>query len=187
MVLLRVDESADERDGLTLWPVYASAFGDYPDYDTWRKGVWDAHNNRSGFRLARAFDDGDLVGFAYGYQGEPGQWWTDNAGKVLDRQAASTWLGGHFEVVSIGVVPPARGSGVGRGLLRALTEGLPHERLLLMTTSDASDPARRLYSSEGWRVIGPGIGRDTVIMGKRATVGPPPARSSNESAAGNDR
>ena len=39
--------------------------------------------------------------------------------------------------------------------------------LLLMTTSDEADPARRLYASDGWRVIGPGIGEETVIMGKR--------------------
>jgi hypothetical protein len=51
--------------------------------------------------------------------------------------------------------------------MRAITDGLGHDRLLLMTTSDDADPARRLYASDGWRVIGPGIGEGTVIMGKR--------------------
>jgi hypothetical protein len=49
--------------------------------------------------------------------------------------------------------------------MRAITEGLPHDRLLLMTTTDAADPARRLYASDGWQVIGPGIGDGTVIIG----------------------
>lgn len=173
MVVFAVEESVDDEDSRSLWPVYASVFADHPDYETWRDKVWDRHSTRSGFRLARAYDDGDLVGFAYGYGGEPGQWWTDNARKVLGAKTADAWLGGHFEVVSIGVLPPSRGAGVGRGLLQALTTGLPHERLLLMTTSDPLDPARRLYASEGWRVIGPGIGKDTVIMGKRTTGGPP--------------
>jgi hypothetical protein len=107
--------------------------------------VWDRHAARKGFRLARAYDGDVLVGFGYGYTGESGQWWTDHARMVLAPDVAATWLGGHFELVSI---------------------GLSHERLLLMTTSDPSDVARRLYASEGWRVLGPGIAEATVIMGK---------------------
>jgi ribosomal protein S18 acetylase RimI-like enzyme len=167
MVRFRVDESASSDDSRTLWSVYSAVFSDYADYDTWGEAVWDRHSVRDGFRLARAYDDSVLVGFAYGYTGDSGQWWTDNARKVLDPQIAETWLGGHFEVVSIGVVAAARRSGIGRGLMHALLDDLPHERLLLMTTSDPSDPARSLYSSEGWRVLGPGIGDATVIMGKR--------------------
>jgi hypothetical protein len=52
--------------------------------------------------------------------------------------------------------------------MRILLGGLPHERLLLMTSADPHDPARRLYASEGWDVLGPGIGDETVIMGRRA-------------------
>jgi hypothetical protein len=55
--------------------------------------------------------------------------------------------------------------------MRALLQGLPHERFLLMTTSDPADPARLLYASEGWQVLGPGIGDRTVIMGRRRPVG----------------
>ncbi len=47
---------------------------------------------------------------------------------------------------------------MGRVLMRHLVAGLPQDRWLLMTTADDSDPARRLYASEGWRVVGPGIG-----------------------------
>lgn len=96
---------------------------------------------------------------------------TDKAQEVLDPQIAAAWLGGHFELVSIGVAETARGAGIGRNLMGVLTDGIRHDRVLLMTTSDPSDAARRLYASEGWRVIGPGIGDGTVIMGKR-TAGP---------------
>ena len=99
-----------------------------------------------------------------------GQWWTDQARAVLDSGVADVWLGGHFELVSIGVVGGARGSGTGVALLRALLGGLTHERFLLMTTSDETDPARRLYAREGWRVVGPGIGDRTVIMGRQNGV-----------------
>jgi ribosomal protein S18 acetylase RimI-like enzyme len=165
MVSFRLDESVEESDSDELWPVYDAVFGDHPDYRTWREAVWDKHTGRPGFRLARAYED-SLVGFAYGYTGEGGQWWTDNARTVLEPDVADAWLGGHFELVSIGVVEQARRAGIGRELMHVLTDGLPHERLLLMTTADPADPARRLYASDGWRVIGPGIGDATVILGK---------------------
>jgi ribosomal protein S18 acetylase RimI-like enzyme len=168
MERFRVDASVSAHDGAVMWPVYQSVFGDHSDYETWREAVWDRHSVRNGFRLARAYDVETLVGFAYGYTGEHGQWWTDGAVTVLDPEVAEAWLGGHFELVSIGVLDTARRRGIGRRLMRVLLEGLPHERLLLMTSSDPSDPARRLYSSEGWRVLGPGIGEETVIMGRRA-------------------
>jgi GNAT superfamily N-acetyltransferase len=172
MARFRVDDSVAADDGAVVWPVYESVFGDYSEYETWRGAVWDKHSARNGFRLARAYDADVLVGFAYGYTGEYGQWWTDNALMVLEPDIAKSWLGGHFELVSIGVLDAARRGGIGRGLMHVLLEGLPHERLLLMTSSDPLDPARRLYASEGWRVLGPGIGDGRVIMGRR-TVDPP--------------
>jgi ribosomal protein S18 acetylase RimI-like enzyme len=156
-----------DADGIAVWPVYESVFGDYSTFETWRECVWDKHRTREGFRLARAFNGDALVGFGYGYTGQRGQWWTDNVDKVLEPDVADAWLGGHFELVNLAVLEDARGAGIGRALMRSLTDGLQHERLLLMTTSDESDPARRLYSSEGWRVIGRGIGDATVVMGKR--------------------
>jgi ribosomal protein S18 acetylase RimI-like enzyme len=168
MVRFRVDDSVSADDGAVVWPVYASVFGDYSDCKTWQEDLWSKHIVRNGFRIARAYDADALVGFAYGYTGERGQWWTDNALEVLEPDIAETWLGGHFELVSIGVLEAHRDGGIGRGLMHILLEGLPHERLLLMTSSDPSDPARRLYASEGWRLLGPGIGDGTVIMGRRA-------------------
>src|SRR5689334_14530925 len=114
MVKFRVVESVTSEDGAELWPVYEAVFGDQPDYRTWREAVWDKHTARSGFRLARAYRGDCLVGFAYGYTGQSGQWWTDNARKVLEPEVAEAWLGGHFELVSIGVTVAARHSGIGR-------------------------------------------------------------------------
>jgi len=166
-VQFRVADSVAAADGISIWPVYQSVFGDYPTFEAWDEAVWRKHRVRDGVRLARAYDGVALVGFAYGYTGQRGQWWTDNAARVLEADVADAWLGGHFELVSLGVLDGARRAGIGRGLLRAVVNGLEHERLLLMATSDATDPARRLYASEGWRVIGPGIGDGAVIMGKR--------------------
>lgn len=158
--------SVAQADTAALWPVYDAVFGDQPDMETWRSTVWDRHTAREGFRLARAYDETGLVGFGYGYTGARGQWWTDRAFEVLPPETAQSWLDGHFELVSIGVLPDRRRNGVGRSLLRALTADLPHERWLLMTSADPADPARRLYAAEGWTVIGPGLRDDRVIMAR---------------------
>jgi glyoxylase I family protein len=163
---IRIDEAVNDADVAALWPVYDAIFGDHPDLETWRTSVVDKHFARSGFRLARAYDGDTLVGFGYGYTGERGQWWTDNAAEALGPETAAAWLGGHFELVSIGVVDDMRGRGIGRRLLECLTADLPHDRWLLMTTADTSDPARRMYAAGGWQVIGPGLGADQVIMAK---------------------
>ncbi|PKH41398.1 Acetyltransferase (GNAT) family protein [Nocardioides alpinus] len=149
-----------------IWPLYRSIFSDFEDVRAWRDGVWDRHSARPGFRLALAREGETLVGFAYGYTGGAGQWWTDRAATVLHPVVASDWLGGHFELVSIGAAGAARGAGVGRQLITALTAGLPQSRWVLMTSADPDDPARRLYRSTGWAVIGPGFSDDQVIMGR---------------------
>ena len=120
-------------------------------------GLGPAHGARRVPAGARAYDGERLVGFGYGYTGERGQWWTDQAAERARRGGGRHWLGGHFELVSIGVLADSRGSGVGRALLDRLTDGLPHERWVLMTTADADDPARHLYARAGWEVIGPGL------------------------------
>jgi ribosomal protein S18 acetylase RimI-like enzyme len=160
-----------DSDAVQLWPVYDAVFGDQPDLATWREEVWDRHVARSGFRLARARVDGRVLGFGYGYTGEPGQWWTDHVAQRLDPAVAAEWLGGHFELVSIGVLAEGRGRGLGAGLLRTLTDGLPHERWVLTTSADADDPARHLYAREGWKVIGPGLRDDQVTLAKRRPTG----------------
>jgi ribosomal protein S18 acetylase RimI-like enzyme len=162
-----------EADTQEVWPVYDAVFGDRADIDSWRSTTWDLHVARDGFRLARAYYDvveGEsrrLVGFAYGYTGAHGQWWTDQANRVLAPDVAAEWLGGHFDLVSLGVLEEARRRGLGRALLREVTRDLPNPRWTLTTSGDAEDPARHLYASEGWQVIGPGLIDGQVTMGRR--------------------
>jgi ribosomal protein S18 acetylase RimI-like enzyme len=163
--------SVTEEESAAVFEVYDAVFGDQPDYAAWRHGIWDRHTVRAGFRLARAYDEQRLVGFGYGYTGERGQWWTDQAAGVLGAEVADTWLGGHFELVSIGVLTDSRGSGIGRGLLDRLTDGLPHPRWVLMTSADVDDPARHLYARAGWEVIGPGLRDGQAVLGRRRPTG----------------
>jgi predicted GNAT superfamily acetyltransferase len=88
MVKFRIDEAVSQETASELWPLYDSVFGDYADFETWHRSVWAKHSVREGFCLARAYDGDSLVGFAYGYTGERGQWWTDNVRPVLEPEVA---------------------------------------------------------------------------------------------------
>lgn len=108
------------------------------------------HPAREGFRLVAASVDGDLAGFAYGYTGREGQWWTDRMHEAVPAAVYDTWFGGHFEVVELAVRPRYQRRGIGSALHDTLLEGLPHERALLTCRRD-SRAARRLYLRKGWR------------------------------------
>jgi len=54
--------------------VWTAVFGEIEDADEWRASVWDRHRSRAGFRLVTAREEDELLGFAWGYTGERGQY-----------------------------------------------------------------------------------------------------------------
>lgn len=118
------------------------------------------HAERQDFRAVLALDGERLIGAAYGYRGEPGQWWHDVVRRVLAPEVAARWLADAFEVVQIAVQPDAQGQGVGGGLHDALIAVIPN-RTAVLTTSQLESPATSLYRSRGWtklhhRLVFPG-------------------------------
>ncbi len=136
-----------------VFAVYDEVFGDRPDRQEWRVDLFDRHRAREGFRLATAWEGDELSGFAWGYIGQPGQFWTDQVKDTLPAEVTRTWLGGHFEFVELAVTPEHRRHGLGRRLHDVLLDGIPARRALL-STDNADTPAVRLYSSHGWRKLG---------------------------------
>lgn len=147
-----VDGKAAAAYAAPVFALYDTVFGDFPDEDAWREQMYDRHRVRDGFRLTVALDNEQLVGFAWGYRGDHGQFWPDLVARTLPDVAAE-WIGGHFEFVELAVAPAARGRGVGHRLHDALLEELTG-RALLGTSSNDDDPAVRLYRSRGWRTLG---------------------------------
>lgn len=154
-------------DVLAVW---SAVFGPVPDAEEWRVSPWDRHRVRAGYRLAVARAGTELLGFAWGYTGERGQYWSDRiageTGALLD-----DWIGGHFEFVELAVRPEARGSGLGRRLHDAILDGIPHRRALLETTADPDDPAVRLYSTRGWISLAT-LGGGRQVMGLERRLSP---------------
>ena len=66
-------------------------------------GNWPAGHGPAGHGPAA---NGALVGFAYGFHGEGGQWWHDlvylAVANAQGRQAADHWLADSFEIAEVG-------------------------------------------------------------------------------------
>ena len=132
------------------------------------------HATRRDFRccVARAAPDGGpVIGFVYGYTGEPGQYWHDLVARALDPATAAAWLPGAFEVVTLAVVPARRGRGLGAALLAAVLAELPNPTALL-STKRMETSALNLYRTRGWATLGaplrfPGSQTEYLVMGKR--------------------
>ncbi|GAA0956431.1 hypothetical protein GCM10009554_65900 [Kribbella koreensis] len=159
-----------------IWPIYQEVFGDFDTFDQWRTDLYDHHAARDGYRLVTAVDDSladdsavdgsGVVGFGWGYTGQRGQYWSDLVCQALPAVITDEWVGGHFELVELAVLPAYRGRGLGRALHDKLLESVT-TRCLLSTSDSADDPAVQLYTSAGWWKLGvlrPGV----QVMGRLA-------------------
>jgi hypothetical protein len=130
------------------------------------------HTQRDGFRSVVAFDGAgkDLIGIAYGYRTQPGQWWYDHVARALGDKATALWLKDAFQVTEVAVVPVHQRRGVGGSLHDALLTELGYSRAVL-STLDAETAGRALYRGRGWQdLLGgfcfPGVARRYAIMGR---------------------
>lgn len=127
----------------------------------------------SDLRAFGAFARGTLVGFAYGYRVQRGQWWTDEVSRALALPRADRshdWLQDAFELCEIHMSPSWQGLGLGRNLLRSITDAQPCTKVVLSTPTGPT-PAAALYTAEGYRSLVSrfkflGDPRDFEILGK---------------------
>lgn len=159
--------------------VYADAMGYSRSVIDSRAGYTAAHTRREGFRAAAALDADDaVVGFGYGYTTEPGQWWHDQVRRALAPELAEPWLPDAFELCELHVTPAHQSHGIGRTLLYALCEDLPH-RSVLLSTPEGDTFAFGLYRSSGFEdlvrhYLFSGDSRRFAILGARLPLQTPP-------------
>jgi ribosomal protein S18 acetylase RimI-like enzyme len=163
------EELGRRRD--ELLDVYAEAMAVSTSAARARRPIISAHLDRPGLRAVAATTEDGLVGVAYGYLGEPGQWWHDQVRAALSPAVAADWLVGAFEVCELHVRPAWQGQGLGRALLDRLLAGPPASTAVL-TTPDKETRARGFYRDAGWVDLLPGLmfpgdPRAFAVLGKR--------------------
>lgn len=172
MQIVELDPDTVEANAAEFERIYLRAFG-APGYDEpaeaaqrFRAEQLPRHAQRDGFRCVVARLDERMIGFAYGYTGERGQFWSDWVAGRVPAEIAGEWIGGHFEFVELAVDPDEQGRGVGGALHDALLAGLPHARALLSTYRD-DRPAPRLYRGRGWELLVAGLDDNSDLYGLR--------------------
>ena len=155
--------------------VYGEAFAEPPYSDPLRgqevsQRLRDLHHRRRGYRALVALSEtGGVLGMAYGYCSETGQWWHDTVARRLAPEVAEDWLGDAYELVEIAVAPTSQGMGIGTELIHRLLDGIAQRTCVLSTRPDSTAP--RLYEREGFMTVTEMLftpnGAPFLIMGKR--------------------
>ncbi|GAB3508951.1 GNAT family N-acetyltransferase [Amycolatopsis cihanbeyliensis] len=144
-----------------------------------RAPMWLTHALREGWRCMAALDStGTMLGLAYGYQGNPGQWWHEQVRRGLaerDERAVQGWLADYFELTEIHVRPDHQARGIGEDLLRRLVEGVPNRHVLL-STPEGPSRAWKLYRRLGFvdvlrKYYFAGDPRPFAILGRELPLG----------------
>jgi GNAT superfamily N-acetyltransferase len=156
-----------------LREVHRAALGVGAVSDEWAREQLPRHAGRDGFVFLVGRVRDSVAGFAYGYTGAYGQWWTDHVARALTAAQRAEWLDPpHFEVVELHVRPPAQRHGLGSVLLAQLLSRQLHDRAVL-TAQGGSRQARSFYAKNGWTELAPvdfGSGYASyVVLGKRLT------------------
>ncbi|MBE0408150.1 MAG: GNAT family N-acetyltransferase [Anaerolineales bacterium] len=129
------------------------------------------HMLRPGFQCVVAYpsDQCPLVGFAFGYTAQTGQWWHDIVASAMPPSQIDRWLTDCFELAELAVLPPFQGRGIGGRLHDHLLRNLPHKTAAL-STLQAESNALHLYRKRGWvtlvkDLVFPGGDRKYMILG----------------------
>jgi len=165
--LMKMDGSKNHLDKMVKLYYLVWAKNDGSIYDRFLRHT--TYQGYSGFLLIN--DDGELVGFTYGYTSLPGQYYHGLLEKELNPESKEQWLSNCFELVELAVHPSYRNQGLGKMLATKLVEGSGHKNAIL-TTQVTNDTARNMYEGLGWVAIKepffPDIqGEAFVIMGRK--------------------
>ena len=150
-----VEVSRDEIAGRLpeVLDIYALVHGLNAQSIAEREEIMRRHFKRRGYRGFIAVDEERLVGFAYGYTGDPGQYWYDKVWAAMTPEQRKAWMElEHFEFVELAVHPEYQRRGIGGRLHDLLLKGRP-ESIALLTVRADNSPALSLYRKRGWVVV----------------------------------
>jgi GNAT superfamily N-acetyltransferase len=136
--------------------IYLSALDRPLEVAASRRASTREHLSEPGFRAVLAWEGELLVGFGYGYDDLPGQWWHDIVVESLAAGLAKRWMSRAFQVTEVHVRPAHQRRGLGRRIVSSLLEGVERPTAVL-SAFDQPTPARDLYLSMGFTDVVTGL------------------------------
>lgn len=121
------------------------------DAQSFAEGTYPKHVGWPGFRLFIAAIDANPLGFIYGYQSLPGQWWHDEVRDALIQANQGHWLENALELAEIAVLPQFQGRGIGTRLIDAFLSEVAQPVLLALEASD--ERTHTLYAAQGFHDV----------------------------------
>ncbi|WAZ26957.1 GNAT family N-acetyltransferase [Streptomyces cinnabarinus] len=117
---------------------------------------YQAQTQRPGMRLLLAREDGEVVGFTYGYYlAADTRWWHNLQDVKLLEDFTREDGRRTFVIIELAVRKPWRGRGIAAGLHARLLDGVDAERVTLtMRPEPEAAPAQSAYASWGYRKVG---------------------------------
>jgi ribosomal protein S18 acetylase RimI-like enzyme len=136
----------------TVLGIYTAAMRPPSDQLSGRVAIMQNHATYPDFVCVFA-EAPEIVGFAYGFHGAPGQWWHDVVRRALEDRAgprvSEAWFDNALELAEIHVHPDYQGKGIGRRLIHTICHGRA-ESTAVLSTHDAPTAARHLYRNIGF-------------------------------------
>lgn len=170
-----VDAKIFSADLALFYSLYQRSFALKPEMKTAIVNRFEKHMQRTNFAVcvvrSRA---GQLVGFSYGFDGAPGEWWHDRVRGNLSSDMAMEWMADSFEMAEVAVDPAFQGRGIGAILVSELRKKT-RARTVLLTVRTDNVNARKLYDRMGFVVLiealfFPGDEYPYAVMGYRQAV-----------------
>lgn len=132
-------------------------------------GTFPKHIGWPGFSLFIAAIDSSPLGFVYGYNSLPGQWWHDQVRASLIESGQEAWLQNPLELAEIAVLPQFHGRGIGTRLMDAFLADVAQPVLLALEAED--ERTHTFYAAHGFRDLLPdfrysGFEDRIIIMGR---------------------
>lgn len=156
MASFRVEPFRWEDHAAAVRDLYCEVFSEPPYHGISQVGAEETLRRQAGYsgldgRVALA-DNGQLLGFAYGWDSNPGQPWHDRMRSLFGPELSRRWLSDCFEFAELGVRLDARGQGIGAALHDALLLTQPHATAVVSTNPLAA-AAQYFYRARGWQII----------------------------------